>query len=101
MMRRALVAVRIGDDARHQPVNSHRGDRVMDSWRIIVIAATLAPLLAECSQPEGPAAEHGLCYTQTQCAGGNTSGLPTKDQCKAAGGKSWLGGAANYCVPIM
>jgi hypothetical protein len=76
-----------------------RGNEVMNFWRIIVTAAALAPLLVECaSQPEGPAAEHGLCFQQINCAGPSTSGLPTKEQCKAAGGKSWVGGAANSCT---
>ena len=70
----------------------------MDVWRAIIIAAALAPLLVECSQPEGPAAEHGLCFQQINCAGPSASGLPTKEQCKASGGKSWLGGAANSCT---
>jgi hypothetical protein len=29
----------------------------MDVWRAIIISAALAPLLVECSQPQGPAAE--------------------------------------------
>jgi hypothetical protein len=72
----------------------------MNVWRIIVIAAALAPFLVECSsQPEGPAAEHGLCFQQPNCAGSSPPGLtlPTREQCKAAGGQSWLGGAAQYC----
>ena len=73
----------------------------MNVWRVIVISAALAPLLVECnSQPEGPAAEHGLCYQQADCLGASGSGLPTKEQCKATGGKSWLGGAAQYCVGL-
>jgi hypothetical protein len=72
----------------------------MTVWRIIVISATLAPLLVECSQPEGPAANHGICFQQANCAGGSSSGLPTKEQCKASGGKSWVGGASNYCVGL-
>jgi hypothetical protein len=73
----------------------------MKIWRVIVIATALAPFLAECtSQPEGPAAEHGLCYQQYNCAGASSSGLPTKEQCKATGGKSWLGGAAQYCTGL-
>jgi hypothetical protein len=71
----------------------------MKIWRAIVIATALAPFLAECSQqPQGPAAEHGLCFPQPKCAGTSLSGLPTKEQCKASGGQSWLGGAAQYCT---
>jgi hypothetical protein len=71
----------------------------MNVWRVIIIAAALAPFLVECTQqPEGPAAEHGLCYQQPSCEGATLPGLPTKEQqCKATGGQSWLGGAAQYC----
>ena len=72
----------------------------MKVWRVIVIAAALAPLVECNSQPEGPAAEHGLCYQQPSCEGATLPGLPTKEQCKASGGKSWVGGASNYCVGL-
>jgi hypothetical protein len=72
----------------------------MKVWRAIVIAAVLAPLVECNSQPEGPAAEHGLCYQQYNCGGVSSSGLPTKEQCKASGGKSWLGGATQYCTGL-
>jgi hypothetical protein len=72
----------------------------MKAWRAIVIAAALTPLAACNNQPEGPAAEHGLCYQQYNCEGASASGLPTKEQCKASSGKSWLGGAAQYCTGL-
>jgi hypothetical protein len=73
----------------------------MDAWRIVVVAIALGLVLAIAGckqQPEGQAADHGLCFQQAGCSGGGVGQLPTQSQCKAAGGKSWLGGAQQYCT---
>jgi hypothetical protein len=75
----------------------------MNAWHTIIIAAAATCILVGCKpQPEGPAAEHGLCFIGPACGGNAPSGvsLPTREQCKAAGGNSWLGGASSYCTPL-
>jgi hypothetical protein len=70
--------------------------------RIIVVLAAVACVTGCNQQPQGPAAEHGLCFLSASCGGGSPPGLslPTREQCKAAGGNSWLGGASSYCTGL-
>src|SRR4051794_5875503 len=47
----------------------HRKGETMNVLRVIIISAALAPFLVECSQPQAPADEPGLCFQQPACAG--------------------------------
>lgn len=74
----------------------------MNAWRVIITSTALASAaaIAGCGPkpPEGPADEHGMCFQQTYCGGSTLLGLPTRSQCEATGGKSWVGGTSNSCI---
>ena len=74
----------------------------MNAWRMILVSTTLVPVITVggCGpqQPPGPAADHGLCYQQASCSGGSLLELPTLNECKAAGGKSWTGATQKSCT---
>jgi len=68
----------------------------MNAWRMVVVLTALVSAFAitECQQQTEP----GMCFQGTRCSGSTLRPLPTWAQCKAAGGRSWLSGAANYCT---
>jgi hypothetical protein len=71
----------------------------MNAWRMVVVSTALISVfaIAECQQqPQQP--EQGMCFQGIHCSGSALRLLPTWTECKAAGGKSWLSGAANYCT---
>ena len=68
----------------------------MNAWRMVVVLTALVSAFAitECQQQPEP----GMCFQGTRCSGSTLRPLPTWAECKAAGGKSWLSSAANYCT---
>jgi hypothetical protein len=74
----------------------------MSPWRMIVVSTALVPVIAVSGcgpqQPPGPI---GVCYQQAACIGGSSGWLlelPTLNECKEAGGKSWTGIIQNSCT---
>ncbi len=70
----------------------------------VMICLFVALMLSACSkqeeQPADAAAEFGICYDARNCPSGQQSALSvTKNQCDAAGGKSWKGGTSG-CVNL-
>jgi hypothetical protein len=68
---------------------------------VIAVSAALASVvaIAGCGPtPDIPANEHGMCFREAYCGGNTLLGLPTRSQCKASGGKSWVGGNSNSCI---
>jgi hypothetical protein len=74
----------------------------MNAWRMIVVSIALVPVIAVTGcgpkQPAGPDADRGQCFQQAACTGGPLLELPTSNQCKAAGGKSWSGVTQASCT---
>ena len=68
----------------------------MNPWRMVVVSTALVSVfaIAECQQQPEP----GMCFQGARCSGSTLRLLPTWTEGKAAGGKSWLSGAANYCT---
>jgi hypothetical protein len=67
----------------------------------VSVAAAIAAVVAigSCGpKPDVPADEHGMCFRETYCGGNTLLGLPTQSQCRATGGKSWVGSASNSCI---
>jgi hypothetical protein len=83
MPRGLAAAVRVG----RTPGRKTR----QNARQMVVVSAAVSSVvvLSGCNQPQGSAADRGLCFQQAACAGGAMSGLTTRDQCKTAGGKSW------------
>jgi hypothetical protein len=73
----------------------------MNAWRMIGVSTAVGLVIATVAltgcQPEGPPVR-GLCFQQTRCTGGSLLELPTSNECKAAGGKSWTGMGQRDCT---
>jgi hypothetical protein len=73
----------------------------MNAQLMIAMSTALVSVItiAGCGPtPDIPANEHGMCFRETYCGGNTLLGLPTRSQCKASGGKSWVGGNSNSCI---
>jgi hypothetical protein len=77
----------------------------MNSWRMIVVSTALVPIIiiaaSGCSQQQPSLLRLGKCYQQAACVGGSSGWLLERDtlnECKEAGGKSWVDIIGKSCT---